>query len=116
MNGNYKSFIIIVNRQSALALAQNAVNHRRSKHTDVWYHFVCDVVEKGLVDLYYVSSTENDCDACVHKISLKSQVCETQTKGGLCETSCVFCESVLFNFVINACRISVAMVFFCVFT
>jgi sulfur relay (sulfurtransferase) complex TusBCD TusD component (DsrE family) len=36
--------------QSALHIARNPAFHSRTKHIDVQYHFVCEVVEYGSVD------------------------------------------------------------------
>ncbi|GJW68442.1 retrovirus-related pol polyprotein from transposon TNT 1-94 [Tanacetum coccineum] len=39
---------------SAIALCCNNVHHSRSKHIDVWYHFIKEQVENGMVELYFV--------------------------------------------------------------
>ena len=48
--------------QSALALAKNPVQHQRSKHIDVKYHFIRGEVQKGVVHLVYVPSERNLAD------------------------------------------------------
>ncbi|GKC04409.1 retrovirus-related pol polyprotein from transposon TNT 1-94 [Tanacetum coccineum] len=40
--------------KSAIALCCNNVQHSRSKHIDVWYHFIKEQVENGVVELYFV--------------------------------------------------------------
>ncbi|GJT51339.1 retrovirus-related pol polyprotein from transposon TNT 1-94 [Tanacetum coccineum] len=40
--------------KSAIALCCNNVQHSRSKHIDVRYHFIKDQVENGVVELYFV--------------------------------------------------------------
>ncbi|GJR79361.1 integrase, catalytic region, zinc finger, CCHC-type containing protein [Tanacetum coccineum] len=40
--------------KSAIALYCNNVQHSRSKHIDVRYHFIKDQVENGVVELYFV--------------------------------------------------------------
>ncbi|GJY73446.1 hypothetical protein Tco_0477877 [Tanacetum coccineum] len=40
--------------KSAIALYCNDVQHSRSKHTDVRYHFIKEQVENGVVELYFV--------------------------------------------------------------
>ncbi|GKA78845.1 hypothetical protein Tco_0785382 [Tanacetum coccineum] len=40
--------------KSAIALYCNNVQHSRSKHTDVRYHFIKDQVENGVVALFFV--------------------------------------------------------------
>ena len=48
--------------QSAIHLAKNQVHHARTKHIDVRYHFVRDVVEAGDVSLMKVHTNENVAD------------------------------------------------------
>ncbi|GJS05427.1 hypothetical protein Tco_0321935 [Tanacetum coccineum] len=40
--------------KSAITLCCNNVQHSRSKHIDVRYHFIKKQVENGLVELYFV--------------------------------------------------------------
>ena len=47
--------------QSAIHLAKNQVHHARTKHIDVRYHFVRDVIEEGDISLMKVH-TENSTD------------------------------------------------------
>ncbi|GKC38295.1 hypothetical protein Tco_1050679 [Tanacetum coccineum] len=41
---------------SAIALCCNNVQRSRSKHIDIGYHFIREQVEKGLVELYFVTT------------------------------------------------------------
>ncbi|GJY92170.1 reverse transcriptase domain-containing protein [Tanacetum coccineum] len=40
--------------KSAIALCYNNVQHSRSKHIDIRYHFIKEQVENGVVELYFV--------------------------------------------------------------
>ncbi|GKG11015.1 hypothetical protein Tco_0342415, partial [Tanacetum coccineum] len=40
--------------KSAIALCCNNIQHSRSKHIDVRYHFIKEQVENGVVELYIV--------------------------------------------------------------
>ncbi|GJU13213.1 hypothetical protein Tco_1135609 [Tanacetum coccineum] len=40
----------------AIALCCNNVQHSRSKHIDIRYHFIREQVEKGVVELYFVTT------------------------------------------------------------
>ena len=51
-----------VDNQGTISLANNPVHQQRSKHIDVRYHFLRDVVSEGVVKLYYVPSNENVAD------------------------------------------------------
>ncbi|GJW39481.1 hypothetical protein Tco_0065326 [Tanacetum coccineum] len=42
--------------RSAIALCCNNVQHSRSKHIDIRHHFIRDQVEKGIVELYFVTT------------------------------------------------------------
>ncbi|GJY38650.1 retrovirus-related pol polyprotein from transposon TNT 1-94 [Tanacetum coccineum] len=42
--------------RSAIALCCNNVHHSRSKHIDIRHHFIRDQVEKGVVELYFVTT------------------------------------------------------------
>nr|GFA59207.1 putative RNA-directed DNA polymerase [Tanacetum cinerariifolium] len=42
--------------KSAIALCCNNVQHSRSKHIDIRYHFIKEKVEKGVIELYFVNT------------------------------------------------------------
>nr|GFA40604.1 retrovirus-related Pol polyprotein from transposon TNT 1-94 [Tanacetum cinerariifolium] len=42
--------------KSAIALCCNNVQHSRSKHIDIRYHFIKEQVEQGVVELYFVNT------------------------------------------------------------
>ncbi|GJZ61073.1 retrovirus-related pol polyprotein from transposon TNT 1-94 [Tanacetum coccineum] len=42
--------------KSAIALCCNNVQHSRSKHIDIIFHFIKEQVEKGVVELYFVNT------------------------------------------------------------
>lgn len=48
--------------QSAIHLARNQVHHARTKHIDVRYHFVRDVIEEGSISLLKVHTSDNPAD------------------------------------------------------
>ncbi|GKB69823.1 hypothetical protein Tco_0931235 [Tanacetum coccineum] len=39
---------------SAIAISCNPVQHSKTKHIDIWYHFIKEHVEKGTVEIYFV--------------------------------------------------------------
>ena len=49
--------------QSAICLAKNPTFHARTKHIDVQFHFVRDMVEDGKVNLEKVDTVKNVADA-----------------------------------------------------
>jgi len=58
------SLLMIIHEDNAgaLFLAQNHALGLRTKHINVRYHFVRDLIEKGLLELKYISTNENVAD------------------------------------------------------
>lgn len=48
--------------QSCIAMANNPVGHKRSKHIDIKYHFIREQVEKNIVCLKYLPSGHQEAD------------------------------------------------------
>lgn len=49
-----ESIPIFVDNQSAIRMANNSEFHKRSKHIDVRYHFVRDIVNRKEIEISYV--------------------------------------------------------------
>lgn len=56
------SVTVRVDNQSAIKLSNNPEFHNRSKHIDVRYHFIRDIVEKGILHINYVKSKDQLAD------------------------------------------------------
>lgn len=54
-----ENVILFADNQGAIALANNPVQHQRSKHIDIKYHFIRDEIFSGTVDLKYIATEEN---------------------------------------------------------
>nr|GEW38427.1 ribonuclease H-like domain-containing protein [Tanacetum cinerariifolium] len=52
----YDKVSIYCDLKSATAILCNLVQHTRTKHTDVRYHFIKNHVEKGMIELYFVGT------------------------------------------------------------
>ncbi|GKA95956.1 hypothetical protein Tco_0818051 [Tanacetum coccineum] len=50
----YNRILMYYNSKSAIAISCNPVQHSRTKHIDIRYHFIKEHVEKGTVELYFV--------------------------------------------------------------
>ena len=55
-------FTLFNDNKSAIALANDPVFHKRSRHIHIRYHFVRDHVQKGHVSMAYISTHENLSD------------------------------------------------------
>jgi len=71
--------------QSALHIARNPAFNLRTKHIDVQYHFVREVVEDGSVDFQKVHTKENSADALTKPINTNKYVW-CRSSYGLIET------------------------------
>nr|GFA59629.1 integrase, catalytic region, zinc finger, CCHC-type, peptidase aspartic, catalytic [Tanacetum cinerariifolium] len=51
----FNKISLYCDNRSAIALCYNNVQHSRSKHIDIRHHFIREQVEKGVVELYFVT-------------------------------------------------------------
>ena len=56
MNKNIQEMVINEDNQSTICLAKNQQIHGRTKHIDIKFHFVCDLVEAGRIKVVYCAS------------------------------------------------------------
>jgi hypothetical protein len=55
---NLSKVSLLCDNESAIRLADNPVEHSRTKHIDIRHHFLRDHQQKGDIDIYHIS-TEN---------------------------------------------------------
>ena len=55
--------------QSRIKLSKNLVFHDKSKHIKVRYHYIRDIVEKGVVKLQYLATDEQVADVLTKPLS-----------------------------------------------
>lgn len=53
---------VFIDNKSAISLSKNPVFHERSKHIDIWYHFIRECVEEGKIDIDYVQTNDQLAD------------------------------------------------------
>ena len=53
---------ILCDNQSCIKMTENLVFHDKSKHIEIKYHFIRDMVQKGAVKLKYVPTEEQVVD------------------------------------------------------
>ena len=57
-----RPMIIHCDNQSCIALSENPVFNDRSIHIEIRYHFIRDYVQRGAVELQYISTDEQVAD------------------------------------------------------
>ena len=67
-----KNVRLMCDSQSAIHLAKNQVHQARTKHIDVRYHFVRDVVEECRISLTKVHTDENPADMLTKVVEVAS--------------------------------------------
>jgi hypothetical protein len=55
---NLSKVPLLCDKESAIRLVDNPVEHNRTKHIDIRHHFLRDHQQKGDIDVYHIS-TEN---------------------------------------------------------
>lgn len=57
-----ESVIVNCDNQSVIHLSKHQVFHERSKHIDVWMHFIQDVISNGVIKVMKISTDHNLAD------------------------------------------------------
>jgi hypothetical protein len=55
---NLSKVPLLCDNESAIRMEDNPVEHSRTKHIDIWHHFLRDHQQKGDIEVYHIS-TEN---------------------------------------------------------
>ena len=61
----HDSYIVYYDSQSTIHLVKNSTYHSKSKHIDVRYHWILDVLEKKQLQLEKIHTTENMLDIMI---------------------------------------------------
>ena len=48
--------------QGSIFIGSNPVQGIRTKHIDLKYHYVCECIEKGKIEVFFVPSEDNTAD------------------------------------------------------
>jgi hypothetical protein len=62
--------VIHCDNQSCIKLSENPVFHDRSKHIEMRYHYVRDMVQKNILSIQYVPTVEQTTDILTKPLSL----------------------------------------------
>ena len=60
---------ILCDNQSCIKMTENHVFHDRSKHIEIRYHFIRDMVQRGALKLQYISTNEQVADMLTKPLS-----------------------------------------------
>ena len=60
---------ILCDNQSYIKMIENIVFHDKSKHIEIRYHYIYDMVERGSIKLQYVSMNEHVVDVLTKPLS-----------------------------------------------
>ena len=60
---------IYCDNQSCIKLSENPVFHDKSKHIEIKYQYIRDMVEKGVVKLQYIATDEQVADVLTKPLS-----------------------------------------------
>ena len=53
---------LLCDNESAIKLANNPINHSRTKHIDIRHHFLRDHIAKGDIEIHHVSTKKQVAD------------------------------------------------------
>jgi hypothetical protein len=48
--------------QGSIFIASNPVTEKRSKHIDIRYHYIREVIERGFAEVYFINGEDNPAD------------------------------------------------------
>jgi hypothetical protein len=50
-------------------MTQNLMFHDKSKNIEIWYHYICDMVQRGALKLQYIGTNEQVTDVLTKRLS-----------------------------------------------
>jgi hypothetical protein len=79
-----ETMVVHCDIQSCIKLAENPVFHDRSKHIDMRYHYIRDLVQRKTVKLKYIATNEQVADILTKPLTLR-QFVQLRGKLGVAE-------------------------------
>jgi hypothetical protein len=61
--------VILCDNHSYIKMTENPMFHDKSKHIEIWYHYIRDMVQRGVVKLQYVGTEEKVVDVLTKPLS-----------------------------------------------
>ncbi|GJZ97748.1 putative RNA-directed DNA polymerase [Tanacetum coccineum] len=69
-------YVVLCDNQSTIHLAKNSMFHKRTKHIDIQYHWIRDVIEDGMFELNKVHTDDNVSDMLTKAVAReKLKIC-----------------------------------------
>ena len=59
-----KLLTVMCDNQGAIVLARDNKFHSHTKHIDLRYHFICEAVDEGKIELKYIPFSDNVVESC----------------------------------------------------
>jgi hypothetical protein len=50
-------------------MTENIMFHEKSKIIEIWYHYICDMVQRGAIKIQYVGTDEQVADVLTKPLS-----------------------------------------------
>jgi hypothetical protein len=64
-----RATLILCDNQSCIKITEKSVFHDRSKHIEIHYHYIRDMVQRGALKLQYISTNEQVVDVLTKPLS-----------------------------------------------
>jgi hypothetical protein len=64
-----EAIVILCDNQSCIKMTENPVFHDKSKHIEIRYHYIRDMVQRGAIKLQYVGTDEQVADVLTKPLS-----------------------------------------------
>ena len=56
------TMVVYCDNSGAIDISKNLVQHSRTKHIEIRYHFIRDLVERKILDLEYIPTDHQNAD------------------------------------------------------
>ena len=78
----YRHVPLLCDNESAIKIANNLVQHSRTKHIDIRYHFLRDHVQKGDIDITHVGTDMQLADIFIKPLD-EARFCQLRRELGI---------------------------------